>query len=1257
RRWDLETRNETARVDLAGGGSFGLAALSPDGRLAALRVDAKLHLIDTAAGDTRLALDVAQGIRKAAVFSRDGGLLAVIGDNIRWCDTKNGTVVAALDKRLDDLRSFGLSADGLTLAVSGGGPVGNLFSVYRLDAAGKKVAQLAKDGDNFSTIGDTAVSPDGTLVAVGSKFSAAVIVCDALTGRQIARKWPAHGSPIAAMAFSPDGSHLATSDLQGTIKLWGDPRALNDKSEPKRTLKNHSGPITGLSFSSDGTLLVSTSLDKTARVWHTQEPESAVRRVASAGYCYSARFSPDGLLMALADGDRIRLWDAATGQVVRELSARDGSPVSSVAFSPDNRLLATGHGGPKRMSHVSLWEIDTGKQLACLTGASDLSEIPVQWDFGSVTAVGFTPDGKHLVACFGALNYHSTLRFSCPLKVWDVATGRLIQRLAGHQGLVVSMDFSPDGSLLASGSQDGTAIVWSTATWEAVRSVTCPDHESAVGFPITNEISSLAFSPDGKTLAMASSGGTVVLCDVATGQPRATLKGHASKVGAAAFSPDGRTLATGSEDHTFRLWNVRTRRDLLALDSAGIEPGPPRSLVFSPDGSRLLASGAHPRFWSTSPSQWDEPQRAAETLKRLLDSSIDFRCRIRMLSENLRLHEALACIDSDDPRVADALAATRANWHAAHRRWAAAAEEFDRLKGVNSGDAIDWLRTAGVARVAGALVECRRCADAAMLFLDIENRRVEDAADTQADELLATLQMEIDRRLTTDPVEAERAAKCFAALLDDAGALDARRAIMEVVNRYEGVTAALGRLRPDDPLVRSALASSHARRGASLLAERPAEAQAEFNKSRDVFTQLFFEYQKTEWTVLEPTKITSAGGATLSLLADGSILASGNNPDQDTYTIRVQPGLSQIAAIRLETLPDDTLPHLNSGRAEVNGNFNLTGIAFRRQSPTPEDGRDAIGIRTAWVDHSGVRSGGAKVGVDGMLDANDQTYWSPFPLQWQAHLAIFELDQAVDFSGAEELCVQLHFEQKGNPQHAIGRFRLSVTGGPKAATASLLRMAHAELAEVYAATGNWRRAAEASRSAIAVKPNECLAWLRAAPALALAGDEAAYREFCRDLLHQFRGARGAAVADRVYKICLLCPEAVDVSELPLERLREATAERSQAVYRPWFAATCALASYREGNAHEAVRWAERVDASQQHPRALALVIRAMAEQQLGRTEQARQTLAQAGALIPGELRTLGTDAYHGPLPVAAETISHDWLIPEILRREAAALID
>ena len=206
-------------------------------------------------------------------------------------------------------------------------------------------------------------------------------------------------------------------------------------------------------------------------------------------------------------------------------------------------------------------------------------------------------------------------------------------------------------------------------------------------------VDDVAFSPDSQILALASRGGNVQLWDVAAGKPLQTLKGHSNAVQAVAFSPDGRTLASGGSDQTVRLWNVATRRELMQLGHGSVELGNVATLAFSPDGEHLLTGGEHstPAFWTAAPIVWNDPVRAAEKLRLLLKSNADFQSRIRMLSENLRLHEALAKLDAKDPRVQAALAATEANWHASRKAWPEAVAAFDRLVAADPKKPEAWL--------------------------------------------------------------------------------------------------------------------------------------------------------------------------------------------------------------------------------------------------------------------------------------------------------------------------------------------------------------------------------------------------------------------------------------------------------------------------------------------------------------------------------------------------------------------------------------
>ena len=309
----------------------------------------------------------------------------------------------------------------------------------------------------------------------------------------------------------------------------------------------------------------------------------------------SVAFSPNGKLLATGDADgKTYLWQVEDGKLLFTCTGHS-SWVKSVAFSPDGQTLASGSDDQT----VKLWDVDDGKCLKTLHGHSN-------W----VRSVAFSPDGQtlasgsedqtvklwnvHIGKCLITLQENTNrimsvafspdgqILASCnekqTVKLWDVRDGKCLKILQGHSSWVRSVAFSPDGEILATGSDDQTVKLWDVRDGKCLK--TLQGH--------TNRVWSVAFSPDGQTLASGGDDQTVKLWDVRDGKCLKTFQGHTNRVKSVAFSPDGQTLASGSENQTVKLWNVQDGKSLTTLQGHSNRV---RSVAFSPDG-QILASGS-----------------------------------------------------------------------------------------------------------------------------------------------------------------------------------------------------------------------------------------------------------------------------------------------------------------------------------------------------------------------------------------------------------------------------------------------------------------------------------------------------------------------------------------------------------------------------------------------------------------------------------------------------------------------------------------
>jgi len=315
--------------------------------------------------------------------------------------------------------------------------------------------------------------------------------------------------------------------------------------------------------------------------------------------------SPDGKLLAIAQGKTAQLWDVVTGER-HGPSLHLQEDIAAVLFSPDGKLLAT----TSRRGVARLWDPNTGLPVGSVLQQGELTQ---NSSYLARRSAAFGPDGKLL----------ATALSNGVVQLWRTDTAVLQGQLLSHSDAVFSVAFSPDGRLLATGSADSTAQLWTVATGEpygpplqhngwvekAVFSpdgkllatagnngMTCLWHTSPVRLhrQLTKRewMHDLAFSPNGELLACGSFNWVAQLWDTDTGEPHGSALRHNSRVTQVAFSPDGKLLASGSLEGTLCLWHVRN------AEAYGQPLSHTGYLVFSPNGKLMAAAGwGATRIW------------------------------------------------------------------------------------------------------------------------------------------------------------------------------------------------------------------------------------------------------------------------------------------------------------------------------------------------------------------------------------------------------------------------------------------------------------------------------------------------------------------------------------------------------------------------------------------------------------------------------------------------------------------------------------
>jgi WD40 repeat protein len=561
----------------------------------------------------------------ALAFSPDGKSLAFADTRLDPAQTVATTIHIYNVSDGNERKQISLQTNsifGSRLAFSSNGKILALGSTLFDAASGKEIRKLEGssgasilNGMNMS-VSAPVFSPVGNVLALKDMsnpvWSSSLQLWDAASGKMLRRLGTGGGFRFPdveflkrnppSIAFSSDGKMVADAGGGNTIRLW-------QVAEGKEIVQgeSHSEGITALAVSADGKTLASYGQDETVRRWDLATAKELRRfRAAWLGSgATNVTFAPDARLAAGTFFNLVVIWDVAAGRTVRSLRVPSkqtfaGAFGDALALTPDGKRLAV----RANDLAIHIFDVATGKevdrmpeQLAPPNSNNGMAFVAAFFGgvAGNTARLVFSTDGDILAAVgrpadpsneFDPLGLTVSTKPGSAINLWTPAQNKRPRRFEASHAGIRSLAFSPDARIIVTANADESLSVWEVLTGRECLRIKPSVVEKAVKKPAKVQdvlgigplpaITSIAISPDGRTLAATSPDRSVRLWELKSGQELGSFKGHQAPVLAVAFAPDSRTLISGAADTTALAWDaggllVANRPEQLELSSRQVD--------------------------------------------------------------------------------------------------------------------------------------------------------------------------------------------------------------------------------------------------------------------------------------------------------------------------------------------------------------------------------------------------------------------------------------------------------------------------------------------------------------------------------------------------------------------------------------------------------------------------------------------------------------------------------------------------------------